>query len=78
MQVPDANIVTFEPETVHIDVVRLEKVGLRPDVAVADTENAVGEYVRPARAPNEMVWFALEIVKDLVTDEAALYEELPP
>ena len=52
VQVPSASIVTFAPLTVHTDVVRLEKVGLRPDDAVADTAKGDELYVRFDNVPN--------------------------
>jgi hypothetical protein len=55
VHVPDPNIVTFEPETVHKDVVKLVNVGVKPEEAVADTENAEGEYVRPDSDPKVIV-----------------------
>ena len=43
VQVPDAIIVTFEPETVQKEVVKLENVGASPEEAVADKAKATGE-----------------------------------
>ena len=78
VHVPSASIVTFEPLTVHMDVVRLENVGVRPDDAVADTAKAVGLYVRLESAPKVSDWSAFVIVNDCDTVEAALYVALPP
>jgi len=52
---PAATIVTVDPDTVHIDVVRDVNATVKPDDAVADTENAASPYVFPANEPNEIV-----------------------
>lgn len=52
VHVPSANIVTLEPLSEHVPLVRLENVGLNPDDAVAETAKAVGLYVRFANVPN--------------------------
>ena len=64
VQVPDRSIVTEPPETVHTLVVSLEKLGARPDVAVALREKADVEKGASGSVAKAIVWAALSVVKD--------------
>jgi len=70
-------MVTLEPLTEQIEVVKLENDTESPEEAVALIENEDGEYVRLAKAPNVIDWLALLIAKDRVTDDAAFHVASP-
>jgi hypothetical protein len=64
-------MVTLSPLVVHVSVVLLETVTVRPDVVVGATANAGLSNARSASDANVMVWAILATVIVTVFDVAA-------
>lgn len=76
LQVPPAIPLTVLPETLQIPVVRLLKVTVKPDVAVA-LSVPVPPTSRAGAAPKVIVWLTLSMLKFCVICGAALVLPLP-